>query len=225
MVQIINEQPIQPNALGAALGSGLMGLLGNVGQLQDQQAQQGILSKVLLGSATPEEFAQLRPEYQLKGSALLGQQQQEQGKLLADEQKRMEKIQEKVIPLQGALQRVERMREIGSGGRLGRGSSLLGMLGGETAKDRGEYEQLGKSLISFATSIPIRNRLEFETLAEQLYDPSLPDKAREGVLNAMERIITDSINQYVGPQESGNYINRQQESKQERPSLESFYKK
>jgi len=58
-----------------------------------------------------------------------------------EELKRVEKIN----ALQGALSTIERMREIGSKGNLGRGSQFLGYFGGETARDRGEYEQLGKS--------------------------------------------------------------------------------
>lgn len=95
--------------------------------------------------------------------------------------------------IQNALGSVEKMRSIRSKGNLGRGSSLLGFFGGETARDRGEYEQLGKSLISFASTIPIRNRLEFETLAEKLYDPSITDAESEGVLNSMEKILQDSL--------------------------------
>lgn len=106
-----------------------------------------------------------------------------------DEVKRFEKINS----LQGALQTIDRMKQIGSGGNLGRGSAIKGFFGGETAKDRGEYEQLGKSLIQLSTNIPIRNKLEFETLAGRLYNPSLPDSEREGILTAMQSMIENSL--------------------------------
>ena len=135
--------------------------------------------------------------------------------------KDQKEMQEKLTPLQTALERVQRMRDIGANKRLGRGSGFLGFFGGKTAKDRGEYQQLGKSLISLATNIPIRNRLEFETLAESLYDPSLPDQEREGVLDAMERIINNSIqNLAISGFEEEKPV---YEKNRERPPLTSFY--
>ncbi len=101
--------------------------------------------------------------------------------------------EESILPYKSGLQSIQRMREIGKEGRLGRGSSIRGFFGGETAKNRGEYEQLGKSLIQLSTNIPIRNQREFEALAHNLYDPSLPDDQREGILNAMESILNRSI--------------------------------
>lgn len=110
-------------------------------------------------------------------------------KSFAEDVKRMEKINS----MQNALSTIDKMRSIGAKGNLGRGSQLMGFFGGETAKDRGEYEQLGKSLIQLSTTIPIRNRQEFETLAGKLYDPSIPDMEREGILNALQAVIEGSI--------------------------------
>lgn len=124
----------------------------------------------------------------------------------------------KTASFQSALSTINRMREIGSRGRLGK-TLTRGIFGGEQAKERGEYEQLGKSLIQYATSIPIRNRIEFETLAEKLYDPSIRDKEREGILNAMERIVSNSL------QEAGGFQPTPQERKPtERPPLSSFHR-
>lgn len=111
---------------------------------------------------------------------------------------------------------LQRMKQLRKKGNLGRFSSAWGFFPGETAKDRGEYEQLGKSLISLSTNIPIRNRLEFETLAHRLYDPSLPDNEAEGVLNAMERIIDNNIKRLNQTSESS-----QQETDKEKIKFDS----
>ena len=108
------------------------------------------------------------------------------------------------------------MRQLGKGGRLGK-TLTRGIFGGEQAKERGEYEQLGKSLISLASTIPIRNKAEFETLAENLYNPSIRDAEREGILNAMEQIINQGL------QEHGGIGQRSSQSQiKERPPLSSF---
>ncbi len=103
------------------------------------------------------------------------------------------KRQEKIAPLQGAMQTIEDMRGLKNKGNLGRGSQILGMFDPDVRKDRAEYSQLGKSLISFASSIPIRNKAEFEVLAHDLYDPSKSDDEIEGILNGMEKIIHRSM--------------------------------
>ena len=103
------------------------------------------------------------------------------------------KDQKTASNIKAGLQTVKEMKDLGKKGNLGRGSNILKVWGGETAKDYAQYEQLGKSLIQLSTTIPIRNRQEFETLAHNLYDPSLPDSAREGILNAMENILNRSL--------------------------------
>jgi len=103
-----------------------------------------------------------------------------------------------VSNLNSALDTVGKMRQLRKKGNLGRGSAVTGFFGGETAKDRGEYETLGNSLIQYASNIPIRNKAEFEKLAGHLGDPSITDDQAEGILNAMERIIQNSMQQYQG---------------------------
>jgi len=104
--------------------------------------------------------------------------------------------------LQGALGTVDQMRNIRIKGNLGRASSVLGFFGGETAKDRGQYETLGNSLISYASNIPIRNRVEFEKLAGHLSDPSTTDDEADGILEALETIISNSMKKYQPQEES-----------------------
>jgi|ERR1700722_2304381 len=118
--------------------------------------------------------------------------------------KEVKKDFDKYTDLQGALNGVTEMRNIRKKGNLGRGSSVWGFFGGETAKDRGQYETIGNSLISYATSIPIRNRVEFEKLAGHLSDPSITDSEAEGILNGLESIITNSIQKYKGQFEEEN---------------------
>lgn len=104
-------------------------------------------------------------------------------------QKQMEKNQ----PLQGALRRVDEMIKIRKKGNLGLFLHGTKHGRGQAARDKGQYETLGKSLISFATTIPIRNRLEFETLSETIFDPYISDEEAYGILEKMRDIINDSI--------------------------------
>ncbi len=117
------------------------------------------------------------------------------------QQENIAKKQEKIIPLQGAMQTIEDMRSIKNKGNLGRGSSVLGMFNEDVRKDRSEYSQLGKSLISFASTIPIRNKSEFEVLAHDLYDPSKSEAEIDGILNAMEKIIHRSMESEISDEE------------------------
>lgn len=101
--------------------------------------------------------------------------------------------QEKLSGLTSALDTVNRMREIGKKGHLGFGLSVQKLFNPKARHEAGEYEQLGKSLIQFASNISPRNQKEFETLAGNIYDPSITDDQREGILSAMERIIRNSM--------------------------------
>ena len=106
------------------------------------------------------------------------------------------KNQAELATLDSALERVEEMKNIRKKGRLGFSSHTRGLFGGETAKDRGAYETLGNSLISYATSIPIRNRVEFEKLAARIADPDITDAEAAGILQSLDKIIKDSKKPY-----------------------------
>lgn len=125
------------------------------------------------------------------------------------------KKNEGIQPLLAAKERVARMRDIGKKNNLGWGSNFYSLISPETRKDMGEYETLGNSLIQFASNIPIRNRVEFEKLAGHISDPTISDSEREGILNAMERIIEDSLNGEIPEKES----NVNEPKKQKRPIL------
>jgi hypothetical protein len=89
---------------------------------------------------------------------------------------------------------IKAMRELKDKGNLGRGSSFMGLFGGQTTKDRAEYEQLGKSLIPLvAAGVPIRNQKEFEEYRKVITDPSSPDQAIEGALTGIERIFEQKL--------------------------------
>lgn len=126
------------------------------------------------------------------------------------------KVQEKNLPYESALETINKMRDIRKRGRLGIGTSISPFA--KTQADATEYSRLGKSLIALSTTIPIRNQKEFETLAHELYDPSITDAKAEGILNAMQHIISSSIRESGGSKEKpsssldGNL-----------PDLKSFY--
>jgi hypothetical protein len=139
------------------------------------------------------------------------------------------KYKEATAPFQGALETLNQMEKIGTRGNLGIGSKVKGIVSPNTRRDRAEYERLGKSLISFASNIPIRNRQEFETLAHDLYEPGISDDSRGGILAAMKRIIRNSMQQFEAPegQEEGGYQPRRSTqtrgaASKERPPLKSF---
>lgn len=104
--------------------------------------------------------------------------------------------QDKIAPLEAAKGRIAEMKALRKKGNLGRMSALFGLAGGETAKDRGAYKTLGNSLISYAATIPIRNKAEFETLTGKINDPNITDAEAQGVLEQMERIVQDAIDSY-----------------------------
>lgn len=125
--------------------------------------------------------------------------QKAQESQMASQQQRA-KTQEKEAPAMAALENLARMREIQKTGHLGGKVNVFGTgrkIGSTFSKEgqrlRSEYERLGKSLIQASTNIPIRNRQEFETLAEDLYDTTKSNEEILGTLDAMERIIKQSL--------------------------------
>lgn len=210
-----------------SIGQGLDALRGKMDEKKQAQLEQMMqMRKAAQDQANKEaQFAHemnlQREKYgfekELQGSKFENESLQKGNKLAGESQ-------EKLLPFQMGLQTIKEMRNIGSRGNLGRGSSLKGYFGGETAKDRSQYEQLGKSLISLASTIPIRNQQEFKTLAENLYDPSLPDSAREGILDAMESIISRSMQQFQGDQGINQMMGPPQQANKTKPPLSSFHR-
>lgn len=188
MVQILDRPERQPTLgekFGRAFSSASQAAATQIPEmLMQKQAQQGQMQ------AEEQENEALRR----MGVDLSGIRNPDARKaILAEHLKSGGQQREKLQPLHSGLETIKEMRKIGEQGNLGRGSAIKGFFGGETAKNRAQYSQLGKSLISLSSNIPIRNKAEFEALAHDLYDPSLPDEAREGILSAMESIIKRSM--------------------------------
>jgi hypothetical protein len=232
MIPVLTPTPRQPKR---SFGDEILGSFDQYNQHQQKQKQEQSLKGMGLNPGVlslPKEAqaAYFRDKSQEKLFAHK-KELQEMSNFSKKEAKGEElagKYREKIAPFQSGLQTIQRMRQLGKGGNLGRGSSVLGFFSEQGNKDRGEYETLGKNLISLASTIPIRNRQEFETLAEHLYDPSLPDARREGILDAMERIIQQNMSAYTSgvempqSQQMPGFINHGQ--KKERPPLTSFMK-
>lgn len=118
--------------------------------------------------------------------------EQQRDRALDIQEGKANKVQKQVHSeqqLNGGLQTIKEMRDIGKKNNLGVGVGIRKVFSGEAAKDYAQYEQLGKSLIPLASTISIRNQKEFETLSHKLFDPSIRDAERAGILDAMENII------------------------------------
>lgn len=234
MVQIIQEK--RPQGFADRIMSGLADIApGIAAGHQEAQAsrQRSLAENDALKKITGQDFSGINDpkiRQDLIASKLRGDESSASDKRKYDFQaqentaknniKQAEKdaeIQEKVGPLTNGLERINKMRALRAKDNLGRGSGITKFFGGETAKDFGEYEQLGKSLISLSTNIPIRNKLEFETLAHKLYDPTIQDEEAEGILDSMENIIRGSLSAYSNPKGSSQGGNAT-----ERPPLSSF---
>jgi len=184
--------------------------LGNYRQQQVQQLQMNQRNKALQ-QLTGQDLSGLSDDQQNLAVKYSMENQNQRMKYENDQRQKANELQgkqkekafelegkkkEALAPFEAGLETIDQMRKIGEKNNLGRGSGLWAMAGGETARDKEEYERLGKSLISLSSNIPIRNKSEFETLAHDLFDSSLPDQAREGILNAMENIIKRNMSQY-----------------------------
>jgi hypothetical protein len=119
-----------------------------------------------------------------------------------ESKKEKSKNQEAIAPFNSALEIIDRMKKLGKKNSLGIGSKYKGIIYSDVRKDRAEYERLGKSLIQYSSNIPIRNQQEFETLSHDLYDPNISDASREGILNAMKRIVQSAIESKQMPEEN-----------------------
>lgn len=197
MVQIIPENPSFASQMGRGLGRAGGSFLTQLGesyfqnQQQKQQAENQKREDEVISQLIGQDVSGIRDPAMRKlivENTLKGQAESQKSFM-----QQMQQQQEKSVPLKAGLDTISRMRQLGSKDNLGRGTGFRALFGGETSRQKGEYEQLGKSLISLASNIPIRNQAEFETLSAKLFDASLPDAERDGILNAMERIIKGSL--------------------------------
>lgn len=130
-------------------------------------------------------------------------------KALSEKVKTEQETAEKQQGLIGAKRRVDEQRKLLKEGNVGPKFSFAGTsrkpgstLSKQGLKDRAQFEQNGKSLIQYATTIPIRNRLEFEVLSQKLFDTDQTVEELSGVLDSMEGIINDSLSA-IGYKEQG----------------------
>lgn len=164
-------------------------------QVADQQKAQQ--NQQLEQQKGQQQFQQQQQLLQQKGQQAEGLLQQ---KLSQKDQK------QKTQPIKSALNILERQRELLAEGNLGpkigtpgkTGRKALSTFSKKGTQDRAEFERLGKSLISFSTTIPIRNRFEFETLAANLFDPTSSQEEIRGSLDAMQRILSNSLESFQG---------------------------
>lgn len=234
-VQVLEGNPGFGSQLGKALGAGLSeGLSSGLNQMLQQKQRKSALSGLKpfaqkLG-ATDEEWDEIansgvEPQVLSHLMGQLGQQQAkfqaQEAKVRAQEAKVEEQKKEKLAPLKKGLSIVKRQEELLETGKLGpkfgglaQKPKLLEASSKKGQRARSEYEQLGKSLISLGSNIPIRNQSEFNTLAEKLYDPTLNEAEIRGTLDAMRRIITESL------KEEGERAESTQEQKSEEKSDE-----
>ena len=222
-IQMFGTDPskAQWGQLGQSLGQGL-GIYQQRQQQQQQMAQQqqqqSQLANALFGPQGAQQYGNLPAEQQLAVAKMMSAQQQQMQQQQEQQRKEQTKYQEKIAPFEGALETLDEMEKIGKRGKLGVGSYLKGIISPETRRDRAMYERLGKSLISYASNIPIRNRQEFETLAHDLYDPGISDDSRAGILEAMKRIIQNSMKSISSPEGA----ERAKPAGKSKPPLQSF---
>ncbi len=223
MVQIIEEN--RKPSFGENFSQAIGGALQGAGQFQEhlksqKMNQQAIqTANKLLGMDTSGFDPETRKQLVLQKFKQEGDLNLQSNKFANEMQKNTEKKDEEILPLEGAFDILNRMKALRKKGNLGIGSTYSPF--SQTRKEAGEYEQLGKSLIQYATNIPIRNRIEFETLAENLYDPTTTDAKAEGILDAMQRIIENSI-QAAGGQISKNKSSIGANKTGQRKPLSSF---
>lgn len=194
-------------AIGAGLDEG-QDLYDKYQKMQEQKKQRESFRELMgpegeLYADQPQEFQKLalqnKFQKELEGMKLAGK--NEENKF---------KMNEKIQPYLGALKSVDDMIAIRKKGNLGIGSKWS--LFPETMEDVGAYETLGKSLIQFASTVPIRNQKEFETLSHDLYDPTITDAKAKGILSRLRNIIIDSM-QHEEDELLGNEMNVKDMSK------------
>jgi len=218
MVQVFQDQP----SFASQLARGGMDILGSLGKeyLGNKLAQR---QQDQMQRSQQMENRQIFEQTGIDLSGISDPKMRE--KLLESGIKSGHQRREKMAPLEGAMQTIQRMRQLGETGHLGPKISQLGGVGflnPDVRKNRAEYEQLGKSLISMASTIPIRNQLEFEVLSSNLYDPTLTDASRAGILDSMERIIRNSMREYTGGLESGMEFEERKEAPKKKQRLTYF---
>lgn len=247
MVQVIERGPTP----AMALGQGLQGALAmHLQQKQaekkfqlEEQAKQGYLQQQFQQRQLLQQqqsALQQALQEQLQSQKMQQQtslEEKKQANKIALEEKKSElrkgektveektKKEQEAAPFKAGLETIQEMRKIRQKRNIGFGSQFTGIISPETRRDRAAYQTLGNSLISLASTIPIRNRAEFETLTGKLNDPSITLSEIDGVLDALENIINRSMQKFE-PEEKRSEKTPSEVSKTttSKPPLSSFYR-
>jgi hypothetical protein len=211
MVQIINEQrePSFSEKFGRALNFASRESVNQIPQLLMNLQQQRQQQEAFKNLGMPEGFSFLPEEMQ---------------KILLTQSSKT-KIDDNQKNAKAGLNALQRMKDLLSTKNLGVLSKTFGLFSPEVRRNRAEFEQLGKSLIPLASNIPIRNQAEFEVLSKKLYDPNQTDASIQGTLDAMERILKNSLEQQESDFSTdlqNKYLQTGKDKK--RPELSSFYR-
>jgi len=114
--------------------------------------------------------------------------QKERGAGLANQTKQLEKVK----MIETGLGTIDRMRELISS--TGPSNWIQGLFGGETTKNRAEFEQLGRSLIPLVSAgVSIRNQKEFDEYKKVLTDPNARQAEIEGALDGLQNLLSREV--------------------------------
>ena len=224
MVIMVDEAPSFGSQIGRSLGQGIgSGIAGGAAAFSNSvnrkkedellEKEYGIKLSGIKDPQTRRAFIQSAMESQAQGEKLRAARQ------------------EKERPARQGLETIERQRErLASGhlgpklGAIGQTPKLMSALSNEGRKVRSGYEQAGKELIQLASTLPIRNKAEFEVLAERLYDPTLPESAIEGILDEMEAHLKGALEGRELEDVYKEYSSSKQSTEPQKPkrSLSSF---
>jgi len=206
MIQVLPSRSFGTK-LSEGLSKGLDRLSDEYSKYQDMQKQQqdaDAIEKLTGMKINDPELRKIAMAESLRGQRASSNSKEEDRNL-------------KINNLQSALDTINQMRSLRKKDNLGFGASVRGLYNPEAREDIGKYQTLGKSLIPYASMIPIRNQKEFEKLTGKLDDPYITDDEAKGVLDGMEKIISDSLKGYKG--------NESTQEMGERPPLTSFARK
>jgi hypothetical protein len=202
MVDIIKEKPKKPsfiNRLGTGLSQGIEQI---AAQYQGMQQENQLNDKIK--ELTGKDVRGLAPEMKSKFMEQFGQGQLKelnylnklQEKNAGQRSKEVSEAQAEISDFQGALDAISKMEGLRKKGNLGMFNRVQGIYDPQAREDKGAYQTLGNSLISYASSIPIRNKQEFEKLAGHISDPNITDAEASGILQQMRTIITNSMKKH-----------------------------
>lgn len=193
-------QSFLPQAGQALIGLGQQQIQQTQGQALGQLTGMGEQRAKLLGMLTPQEQNMVL-QTQIAREKLATQQDIARQKAEANLAKEQRQERKEIAPFIKGLQTIKDLESIQERGNLGPKVAFIGTgrKGGSTfteqgIRDRAQYEREGKSLISLASNIQIRNQREFDSLKKNLDDPNISNEKIKGTLDGMRRLL---INEFI----------------------------